>query len=157
VSTRDAEQPRTSAKRAASRAYDHGIREAGLTNDAVASAAGIKPTRVKSYRSDDDGDLDAVPSTADLILAPPAQFGPWLARILAERLLVHGLPVLATVEEELLATLETDATFHGAAARVLRDRVVTPAEADELARVLDAGETQRKVVRAQLARRAVRT
>lgn len=147
---------RDACKLLAARAFDHGVRVADLTNDEVATALGIKATRVRALRSDDKGDRDAIPNIADLLMMGERQFEETVARVRAERLAIHGPPQLATLEDELLAALEADGEVQVVGARALRDRVVTPLEVPELEARIAASEQARARLKGLLRARAKR-
>jgi hypothetical protein len=163
IVSREAPEPpssadaRKAAKQAAARAFDHGIRAAGLSNDAVATAMHVGATRVKSLRSDDKGDLGATPNLADLILMDSeVQFEETVARLRAERIALHGPPQLASLEDQLLTVFALDGQFTAEGASALRDRVVDATEIPGIEAKLDASDRERQSLRGMLRRRSVK-
>ena len=101
----DARRVRAQAKEVAARIFDRAMRAAGRPNESVADSFGLRESRLRSFRSDDPKDLDACPSTADLLMADPALYQHWQREIEAERLRLHGQPQFVGVEYQANATV----------------------------------------------------
>jgi hypothetical protein len=122
------DERRDAAKRTAARAFDRAIRACGYSNDAVASILLVSVTRVRKMRSDDDADLDVVPSAADIVLADHALGERFLQELRAERLALHGAPPAVTKEQKTHRAMGAAASFVATASQVVEDGVVEPHE-----------------------------
>lgn len=148
---------RDAAKRAASLAWDHGLRAARLENLPAAYSIGVKETRMWALRSGDTHHTDVVPNLADLILIEDdTAFEETVARIRAERLLRHGPPKRHSLESQLLTVLEKDSTVTACIAGALGDNVVTDPEVPGLEDALTESGQAREVALGMLRQRARR-
>jgi hypothetical protein len=144
---------RDEAKRAASRAFDRAIRACGYTNAFVAGLLDVSESRVRKQRSDDDADLDVVPSTADIILADHELGERYIQELRAERLKVHGAAPIVTVEQKAMQVLGSDARVSSSIATALMDGAIDGPEQRAIVEALRESEQAREQLNALLARR----
>lgn len=141
---------RIESKRVAARCFDRAVRACGYTNATVGALLELDEKRVRRLRSDDDADLDVVPSVADVLMADHALGEAFVRELRAERRRIHGEPSTVTVERQLAGVLVAASGLMAAGASALADGAVSGPERAALDQQAAHCEGELGALRAQL-------
>jgi hypothetical protein len=123
---------RDDAKRRTARAWDRALRACGAENETVANSVGVSDTRIRKQRSDDQKDLDVLPSIVDWVLVDSDIASRFLIELAAEREAIHGGIPQARVVQAVSKAMVSASTFSVTGARSLEDGVIEHTEIPQL-------------------------
>lgn len=145
---------RDEAKRIVARAFDRSVRACGYTNDYVAMLLDVSATRVRRQRSDDEADLDVIPSAVEVLLADHELGERFMQELRAERLAMHGEPVAVTVELQTLKAMSAVAGFVTVGSRALENGSVETHEVPDVDGARSKAQTELETLGAMFKGRA---